>query len=320
MSASPPPGGAVHYLEEALPISQQRYWCGPAALASVFQRWGRTADADEIGRALVGRGERGVMNFDLARYARTEGFWTQTHHDGDLLQLKKWLRKGIPPIVMLKVGPLGLPFYHFIVARGFNDREGVVYANTGQPKTRAIPYSSFQKRWSGAGGWLLVVCPPEKVDWELTPVQTADLAFLLERNRRWAPAQRRYEEALRGDPANRSLRFNLANVSLRLGQREKAQSLYQALLKEMPSHPVYANNLAWTYLEEGDYRRAVQIGEETLRRLNRRPADLLDTVGLAYCRLKNTEKGRSYLMEALEQLPPESEASQAVQNHLRECF
>lgn len=301
-------------------MAQEAYQCGPAALESVFRYWGRPADVSKIGRDLLGRGERGVLNFALAQYAKSAGFWAETR-EGDLEQVKGWVREGIPPIVQLRVGPWGIPAFHFAAVRGYNDAESLLYINAGRPQTRAIRYAPFEKRWAGGGRWMLLICPPERVRWELSPLQAADLGLLLERSGKWALAKERYEQAFRAMPESEPIRFNLANVYLHLGRREEAKGLYRGLIAQSPASVPYNNNLAWACLEEGNYEESIRIGEEALRKGAERRCDLLDTIGLAYCRMKDYKKGQAYLAEALEKTPPEDASTlQAVRAHLAECF
>lgn len=300
-------------------MEQKAYQCGPAALESIFRYWERPADASKIGRGLLGRGERGILNFALAQYAKTAGFWVEIR-EGNLDQIRGWVREGIPPIVQLRVGPWGIPVFHFAAVRGYNDAESLLYLNAGWPETRAIRYAPFEKRWAAGGRWMLLICPPERVRWELSPLQAADLGLLLERSGKWSLAKERYEQALRAMPESEPIRFNLANVYLQLGRREEAKGLYRELIAQNPASVPYNNNLAWACLEEGRYGESVRIGEEALRKGADRRHDLLDTLGLAYCRLEDHKKGQAYLVEALEKTPPEDpRVFQEIRAHLEEC-
>ncbi|MBI3317537.1 MAG: tetratricopeptide repeat protein [Candidatus Omnitrophica bacterium] len=311
--------GEFHYIENVPPVAQGAYQCGPAALESVIRRWGREADAVEIGRLLYRRGARGILNFTLAQHARDRGFWTEIR-EGTPGELRSWIQREIPPIAMLHVGPFWSPTYHFLVVRGFNDREQIFYANTGHPETRAIRYPHFLKRWRQAGCWTLVISPPERVDWELTGDQAADLGLLLERSGRLGLAERWYRKGLEKSPESASVRFNLANVYSRTNRRREAKGIYRALLEEKPGWAPPGNNLAWLHLEERNPKEAVRVIETAFGQGAERGYEILDTLGTAYCRLKQSPKARTCFLEALEKVPPENaQARNSIQSHLDEC-
>lgn len=299
--AIPPEDG--YWIGAVLPVAQDRYQCGPAALESVFRYWGRDTGAEEISRAISPRGSRGVLNIALARYAQEQGFWQETRRQ-DWEQLRSWVRRGVPPIVMLQIGPRWVPVYHFVVLRGFDDRTGLVYANTGHPETRAMRYSHFLERWKRAGHWTLLLSPPERVDWELETAQAIDLGLLLEKLQRLEAAERWYRKALEQDPTNVPARFNLANVHRKRGRWKEAKQIYEELFEEQLGWAAAGNNLAWIHLERGNSREAARILEKALQAGAERRHDLLDTLGQAYMRLKQPDKARACFLEAQERRPP----------------
>jgi tetratricopeptide (TPR) repeat protein len=316
--ASPSSAESI-YLEQLPPIAQRAYQCGPAALESVLRYWEQPVDADELRQALITPGARGVLNFALANYPRTRGVWTEVHQ-ADQDALRTWLEQGIPPIVMLRVGPWGAPVYHFIVVRGLNDRDGIYYANVGDAAPHAIRYETFQRRWQDAGYWCLIVVPAERVDWDLTAAQAGELALLLEQTGRLELAERWYRTALKDEPGNQALRFNLANVHLRARNWDAATTIYRELLRESPQWGQVSNNLAWIALEEGKPEETVRLIEQVFKAGAPRDYDILDTLGLAYCRLKQQEAGQAYFAEALQNTPgARFDAVALIQRHAEEC-
>ncbi len=316
--------GSAHYLESVPPVSQKAYQCGPAALESVFRYWGYPADSKRIADALFVPGSHGVLDFTLSRYARTQGFWTQMHQapsgTAGIAQLKTFILRKIPPIVMLKTGVLWVPTYHFVVLKGFDDSEKIFYANIGEPETYAIDYSRLESRWKNAGYWTLILCPPERVDWDLNEADSVDLALYCDRYGKHTLAEKWYRRALEQDPTNVPVRFNLANIYLKLVRFEEAKAIYAALLLEKRDSGSVANNLSWIYLEQGRPREAADVIELAFKNGAQRSADILDTLGMAHCRLKEYGQARKYLLEAAQKVPSTDTRSLAlVRQHLAEC-
>jgi len=311
----------VYYVRNVPPVAQSTYQCGPAALESVLRYWGKEAQADLISRDLYQPGSRGIFNFMLAQYARSQGFWTESG-DIDESKLKLWILKDIPSIVMLRTGPLLLwvSNYHFVVVNGFDDANQIFYANTGKAQTQAIPYKQFRKRWKGSGCWRLIICPPDKVDWELDAEAAADLAFLLETSKRLDLAEKWYQYALEKNPKKHIVRFNLGNVYLKTERWDEAENLYLDLLEEKPESAPVSNNLAWIYIKKGKYQEAVHAIQEAFVKGAPRPYDILDTLGLAYCKLGKFEMAQACFREALEKIPSNNAGEkQILLRHLEDC-
>ncbi len=285
----PPSTFSTHeslYLESVPAVSQKAYQCGPAALESVIRYWGESADADLIGKTIYKSGTRGVFNFSLSQYMKSIGFWSEIHEESSAENLKQWLRKGIPPIVMLDSGVLWARTYHFVVLKGFDDGLKIFYANTGEAETQAIDYKEFDKRWKKAGSWSLIASPLEKVDWEL----------------------------------NESEKFNLATLYLKSGRLERAKIIYNELLEKNPSRAEISNNLAWVYYQEGNSEKALSVIETAFKNGAQRNYDILDTLGMIDCRLGRTRDAQNAFSEALSKIPADdSQTLGMIQMHMNAC-
>jgi cellulose synthase operon protein C len=145
---------AVHLVVPFIP--QQRDTCGAASLAMVLRYWGVPANHDEIARAVVHSGERGVAGSRLEAFARGQGLFALAY-EGDLAQLQDSLAKGRPVIVALATGR-GL--HHDVVVTGFDDatRE-VVLHDPSEGRDRRLAAAAFEKRWGQAQHWALLVLP-----------------------------------------------------------------------------------------------------------------------------------------------------------------
>lgn len=315
---SPSPGEGL-FLAEAVPVEQRAYQCGPAALESVLRYWGVEADASTLAGSLSSGRARGVLNIALAQQMKERGFWTQME-SSDLRGLEGWIRKGIPPIVALHVGPFGMPLYHFAVVTGFDNRQGLLYLNAGRSTTEVMTAAQFDARWGRAGRWALIVCPPERVAWPLNGRQAAEMGLLFERRSDWESARRWYRTAAEQEPDNPAVRFNLANVHLKRGELQEARALYEELAPRHPSWGALQNNLAWTRLSQGDPRGAAETILLGFRHGARARPELLDTLGLAYCRLGECRRARACFRSAAARAPPgNTPMLRQIRLHWSEC-
>jgi ABC-type bacteriocin/lantibiotic exporter with double-glycine peptidase domain len=140
---------------------QDRYQCGPSALASVAGYWrGRglstvEANADTIGRDIYSEGARGVLLLDLYFYAQDLGFNAEqtksTPHE-----LRALIDNGTPSIVLVDYGTGGYQINHFMVIYGYSSEGFVVHSGLG---VRHISNKELERIWERAGYWSLIIKP-----------------------------------------------------------------------------------------------------------------------------------------------------------------
>ena len=149
-----------HYIEGVPFYRQSESTCGPAALASVLAFWGRQVDLEEITAKVYIPKLRGTLPMDMENFARERGFEASSS-SGDLEDLKAHLRKDVPVICLLDLGfgPYRRP--HYITAIGFDDMHAVIIEHDGLRSNRLMGYESFNRAWTRAGSWMLVIKPKE---------------------------------------------------------------------------------------------------------------------------------------------------------------
>jgi ABC-type bacteriocin/lantibiotic exporter with double-glycine peptidase domain len=135
-------------------VAQEKDTCGPAALAMVLRFWGQAATHDELAAELGARELKGVAGSRLAEAARSRGL-TAVAYEGDAAQLRDYVEKGRPLIV---AWDKGRGRFHNVVVTGF-EGEDVVVNDPAEGASRRVKAGDFEKRWSGAGHWTLLVMP-----------------------------------------------------------------------------------------------------------------------------------------------------------------
>lgn len=132
----------------------------------------------------------------------------------------------------------------------------------------------------------------------LTAEEHNDLGVIYEREGKNDLAIREYKRAIAIDGSLATPLVNLGNVYMKEGEYTEAEKYYRKALDRDPKSIDAANNLASLYLETGkDYREALKIllavGPQ-----NDLPAYALDTLGMLYIRLGETDKARDAFKEA----------------------
>ncbi|HSB34234.1 MAG TPA: C39 family peptidase [Nitrospirota bacterium] len=155
------------YIEGVPFYRQTESACGPAALAGVFAFWGKPLAVDKIAEKTYLPELRGTLPMDMESFARDAGYNTMSTN-GTLTMLKEHIRRGTPVICLLDLGfgPYRQP--HYVTAIGFEDAHAVIIVHDGLKPDRLIGYESFDRDWSRAGRWMLVIEPEKtekKHDW-----------------------------------------------------------------------------------------------------------------------------------------------------------
>ncbi len=135
-------------------VPQQKDTCGAAVLTMVLRYWGVAADHDAIAAELVSPGLRGIRGSALEAFAQERGL-TAVAHAGDLDQLRDYVAKGRPMIVSLDAGR---GRFHDLVVVGFEAQAMIVH-DPAEGASRRLAVRDFEKRWSRAGHFALLVLP-----------------------------------------------------------------------------------------------------------------------------------------------------------------
>ncbi|MDR2198671.1 MAG: C39 family peptidase [Deltaproteobacteria bacterium] len=120
------------------------YLCGPASVAAVLSHAGYPTTLDEARRGVSARGPGGSLGPDLVIYARERGA-SASFFSASAEELTEHIGRGVPLIVEVDYGFLGVVKAHFMVIVGYSP-EGVV-ANTGTTSGELIPWASFLSSW-----------------------------------------------------------------------------------------------------------------------------------------------------------------------------
>lgn len=269
-----------HYIKDILFIKQDKFACGPAALATVLRYHQIDISQQEISKELYIPKIKGSLNFEMAFFAQRFGLFSESY-SGDFPDLKSKISSDIPVIVLVRNLPLVFEQYHYIVVSGFDDSKKVLIANTGVKENVLIPYKIFFACWRNANNWMLVICPPEKVNWALTHQEYNKLGNFYEKKQDFDKAITNYNEALRLKPNTPEYFFNLGNVYLKKGLFDEAKRYFENALAMDPNFSDCLNNLSCVYLEKDqELNKAQELVNKAITLNPQAKAYYLDTLAL----------------------------------------
>jgi hypothetical protein len=150
-------------------ISQSELLCGGAAAAMVMRYWGeRGVDAESF-RALVDANAGGIRTDALAASLRDRA-WNAVALQGSSEAIARELQQGRPVIALLEDRPRT---YHYVVVVARN-ADGVVFHDPARTPFRIMRTAEFEKRWSAARRWMLIVTPPASRDFPFSVAAVPD--------------------------------------------------------------------------------------------------------------------------------------------------
>lgn len=132
--------------------------CGPSALASVLEYWGKPAAPAVLRREIYQARLKGSLTVDLLLAAEDRGLSAEML-DGSLVRVKAELDDGHPVIAFVDAGFSFYPAGHYLVITGYDDRRQRILAHSGMKRDQGISYRKFDKQWKKTERWALLILP-----------------------------------------------------------------------------------------------------------------------------------------------------------------
>lgn len=228
---------------------QQRYQCGPAALATLLQAQAIEVSAEELVDAVYIPGLHGSLPQEITATARRYGQLAY-HLQPSLTDLLTEVAQGNPVLVYQNLGLSWLPRWHFAVVVGYNLPDKQLILRSGTTRRWRTTLASFERSWSRGDYWALVILSP------------GDL-----------PASARLTDYLR---AARDLEQTAGT--------EQALPAYQAATVRWADEPLPWLTLGNGYYTDSDYAAAMQAFSQATRVAPHQPGGWNN---LAYALLHN---------------------------------
>jgi tetratricopeptide (TPR) repeat protein len=237
---------------------QDRYQCGPAALATLLSH----RDIAVTPRQLVDRvyipALQGSLQTEMKAAIRAEQLLPYQLKP-ELLAIVAEVQAGNPVLVLQNLGLKALPQWHYAVVKGFDLRQREFILNSGEIENYRLAFATFERTWQRAGHWAVLALSPGQLPASANSLDYFNTVAELENTGADLEAlQRAYQAGLRRWPENRELMMALANLALADGQFELARHHYQRLLQHHPGYGPAYNNLAMAFLHSGQLDQAAR--------------------------------------------------------------
>lgn len=256
VSELPATGGSIE-LEDTPFYPQERYQCGPAALATVLAQSGAAVSLENIVDKVYLPGRQGSLQYELLAATRTEGRLPYVI-DGSLAAVWRELAAGRPVLVLQNLGVAAIPRWHYAVVVGVDAERGEVVLRSGTDRRRVTRVSTFLRTWRRGDYWGMVALAPDELPVAADRSRYFEAIAALEQAGQPEQAAIAWETALRNWPGDAVALFGRANALFALRNYRAAEEAYRDLLERDGGAVAIRNNLALALAEQGRYDAALQ--------------------------------------------------------------
>lgn len=237
-------------LEDTPFFPQQRYQCGPAALATVLAARGIDTTPEALTDRVYLPALRGSVLQEIAATARQYGMLVYPL-EPSLAALLEEIAHGNPVLVFQNLGLEWLPRRHFAVAVGYNLAEHELVLRSGTTRRWRTTLATFERTWARGGYRALVIVPAGEIPATAQATPYLQAAHDLETGGRAAPAGAAFGAATRRWPDAPLAWLAYGNNRYAAADFAAATRAFRQAAGLAPRDPDVWNNLAYALLQHG---------------------------------------------------------------------
>jgi hypothetical protein len=227
---------------------QQRYQCGPAALATVLAAHAVSVTPDELVERVYLPALQGSLREEIAAAARDHGMLAYLLRPS-LADLLEETAHGNPVLVFQNLGLPILPKWHYAVVIGYDLSSREIVLRSGTTRRWRTTLGTFERTWSRGDYWALVILPAGDVPATALPAPYLQAARDLEVSGQLQAARVAYRAATERWPDLAAGWLSWGNSLYADGQSRESAAAFRQATVLAPTDPRAWNNLAYALLE-----------------------------------------------------------------------
>jgi tetratricopeptide (TPR) repeat protein len=242
---------------------QERYQCGPAALAMSLTAAGIPTTPDILVPQVYLPQREGSLQIEMLAAGRRNGAVSMAippRLDALLLEIAA----GNPVVVLQNLSLPWFPRWHYALAIGYDLDHAEIILRSGLEQRQVIPLSTFEHTWGRSRYWGITTLPPGRLaaTAEEAPTMAALVAF--EHGNDARQARLAYSAALQRWPRNLTLLLGLGNTAYAAGERRAAAEAFRRAAESHPDSAPALNNLAVVLSDLGEFDAARRAAQQAL--------------------------------------------------------
>lgn len=234
---------------------QEKYQCGPAALATVLHFQDKQTLPNQLISKVYIPEKQGSVPIEMVAAARSYERLVYPL-DANLESLVTEVSSGHPVLVMQNLGFNWQPQWHYAVVIGYDLKEQIVVLRSGTEKRLKLPFKTFERTWRRANYWALVVMNPDEIPESAQPTRYLSAAQQLETTGHVQAAIQAYQTAISKWPDNHLPWLALGNAYYSKSQYRLSEQTFLQGLEEYPNNGELWNNLGYALSAQGCYMEA----------------------------------------------------------------
>lgn len=242
---------------------QERYHCGPAALAMVLAWSGLPLNPEDLVSEVYTPSRQGTLRTDMLAAARRHG--RLAVEIGKLRDLLREIAAGTPVLVFQNLGLSWYPQWHYAVAIGYDLEAREITLHSGLDERRVLALDTFERTWKRGDFWALAVLPAGQLPASARETQALKAAAGLERVHRFAEATAAYAAISARWPRNVAARLGLGNALYAAGDYAGAEQAYLEAIGNDSEAAAAWNNLAYALAAQGRREEALSAVKKAVR-------------------------------------------------------
>lgn len=231
-------------------FAQQRYQCGPAALATVLVANGVAVTPDQLIEEVYIPARHGSLIEEIAAAARHRGMLAYPLAPS-LNDLLAEIAAGHPVLVFQNLGLAWLPKWHFAVVVGYDLGQDEIILRSGNTARWVTTLSTFEHTWQRAGYQALVITLPGRIPASAEPLRFLQATRELDTTGYPDTALVAWQAAVTRWPGNPLAWMALGNHAYSQGNYPLARNAFSQVTHLTPADPNAWNNLSYCLLREG---------------------------------------------------------------------
>ncbi|HEX8962523.1 MAG TPA: PA2778 family cysteine peptidase [Rhodocyclaceae bacterium] len=249
---------------EATPFfAQERYQCGPAALAETLAAAGVGATPDDLVPQVYVPAREGSLQPEMLAAARRNGTFAMTIPPR-LDALLAEVAAGHPVLVLQNLSLQWFPIWHYAVVVGYDLPRGDIVLRSGTTRRMAMSMSTFEHTWMRSGGWAMVTLRPGHLPRTAEEQTAVAAAVAFERANGAAASRRVYSAAAQRWPQNLPLLLGVGGSAYAAGDRAAAVEAFSRAAALQPDSAPALNNLAFALNAVGRREEARATAQKAL--------------------------------------------------------
>jgi hypothetical protein len=227
---------------------QERYQCGPAALATVLAARGIDVTPQQLVDAVFVPALHGSLPEEITAAARRYAMLAYRLQPS-LEDLFSEVARGNPVLVFQNLGTDWLPRWHFAVVIGYDLANGELILRSGTTRRWRTALGTFERTWARSGYWAVVILPPGDMPASARLLPYLQAAHDLETSGQTLAAQSAYGAATREWPQESPAWLALGNNLYAAAEYAGSERAFREATRRAPDNPRAWNNLAYALLQ-----------------------------------------------------------------------